>query len=209
MYSISYAGVSIGCVVGGFSLYIAREIAEFKGEEAKKSLKTYIIGIICVTVLISTWLGITMGDYIREGDYSKYSCRSLYCKNPASYHVHSFDMDIYYCDEHAEEAYEDYNSHTNQNANKTASSKKDDYGHDMYDALAIAEKAVKEKLKSPATAVFCKSSEYTVSCVGNTWTISGYVDAQNSFGATLRNTFNVKITFSGSNKYTVDSCRIT
>lgn len=123
MYSISYAGVSIGCVVGGVSLYIAREIAEFKGEEAKKSLKTYIIGIICVTVLTSTWLGITMGDYIREGDYSKYSCGSSYCKNPASYHVHFFDVDLYYCDEHAEDAYKRYDFHRNSRKSSSSSSK--------------------------------------------------------------------------------------
>lgn len=118
-------------------------------------------------------------------------------------------MELYYCDEHAGDAYEWYESHTNQNTNKTVSGKEDDYSHDKYDALAIAKKVVKEKLKSPATAVFCDSSECTISCVGNTWTISGYVDAQNSFGATLRNNFKVKITFSSSNKYTVDFCNIT
>lgn len=86
---------------------------------------------------------------------------------------------------------------------------KDSYGHDKFDAMVIAEKVVKDNLKSPSTAEFCKSSEYTVSCVGNTWTVKGYVDAQNSFGATLRNNFTVKFTFSSSNEYTVDSCSIT
>lgn len=45
MYSLSFAGISIGCVVGGFSLYIAKETVQFKGEKAKKNLPKYIIGI--------------------------------------------------------------------------------------------------------------------------------------------------------------------
>ena len=87
-------------------------------------------------------------------------------------------------------------------------SDEDGYGHDRYDAITIAEKIVKGELKAPSTAEFCSNSEYTVSCVGNTWTVKGYVDAQNSFGATLRSNFTVKFTFSSSNKYTVDSCSI-
>ena len=94
-------------------------------------------------------------------------------------------------------------------SSKSQSTKGDSYGHDKYDAITIAEKVVKNKLKSPSTAKFCKSSEYTVSCVGNSWTVTGYVDAQNDFGATLRNNFTVKFTFSSSSQYTVDSCSIT
>lgn len=94
-------------------------------------------------------------------------------------------------------------------AGQGISSNEDSYGHDKFDAMVIAEKVVKGNLKSPSTAEFCSSSEYTVSCVGNTWTVKGYVDAQNSFGATLRNNFTVKFTFSSSNEYTVDSCSIT
>ena len=50
--------------------------------------------------------------------------------------------------------------------------------------------------------------EYTITCSDDTWTIKGYVDAQNSFGATLRNNFTVKITFTSSTKYTIDLCSI-
>ena len=90
-----------------------------------------------------------------------------------------------------------------------SSSDEDNYGHDKFDAMVIAEKVVKSKLKSPSTADFCSTSDYTVSCVGNSWTVTGYVDAQNGFGATVRNTFTVKFTFSSSSQYTVDSCSIT
>lgn len=94
-------------------------------------------------------------------------------------------------------------------SSQSQSTKGDSYGHDKYDAITIAEKVVKNKLKSPSTAKFCKSSEYTVSCVGNSWTVTGYVDAQNDLGATLRNNFTVKFTFSSSSQYTVNSCSIT
>jgi hypothetical protein len=84
----------------------------------------------------------------------------------------------------------------------------DGYGHNEFDAVVVAEKVVKSKLKSPSTAEFCKHREYTITCSGDTWTIKGYVDAQNSFGATLRNNFTVKITFTSSTKYTIDLCSI-
>ena len=84
----------------------------------------------------------------------------------------------------------------------------DSYGHDKFDAHVIAEKVVSEQLKSPSTAKFSKTSECTISVDGNTWTVSGWVDAQNSFGATLRNNYTVKITFSSKEKYTVDKCNI-
>lgn len=96
---------------------------------------------------------------------------------------------------------------SNSSGSGYSSKDKDSYGHDKFDAITIAEKEVKAQLKAPSTAKFCRSSEYTVSRSSNTWTVSGWVDAQNSFGATLRNNFTVKITFSSSTKYTA-SCSI-
>ena len=85
----------------------------------------------------------------------------------------------------------------------------DSYGHDKSDAIVIAKKTVKNNLKSPSTADFCSTSEATITCDGNTWTVKGWVDAQNSFGATLRSNFTVKFTFTSSDKYTIDSCIIS
>lgn len=85
----------------------------------------------------------------------------------------------------------------------------DSYGHDKNDAMRIAKEVVKEYLKSPSSAMFCSTSDATFSCDGESWTVSGWVDAQNSFGVFLRNSFVVTITFTSSDKYTVDSCRIT
>lgn len=68
----------------------------------------------------------------------------------------------------------------------TTSNNKDSYGHTKGDAFAIAEKAVKGKLKSPSTAKFCSVTEATIGCSGNTWVVRGWVNAQNGFGATVR-----------------------
>lgn len=89
------------------------------------------------------------------------------------------------------------------------SSTKDDYGHDKYDAITIAKKAVEKELVSPSTASFCTSSDYDVTCSGNSWTVKGYVDAQNILGATIRNEFTVKFTFTSDKNYTIDYCTIT
>ena len=92
--------------------------------------------------------------------------------------------------------------------NSASSKIEDTYGHDEFEAQVIAEEIVEGKLKSPSTAEFCEHSEYTITCSGDTWTVTGYVDAQNSFGATLRNNFTVKFTFESNKRYTIDYCNI-
>ena len=82
---------------------------------------------------------------------------------------------------------------------------KDSYGNDQAVAIVIAKDKVKEQLKSPSSAKF---SNVSASLSGNTWTVTGSVDAQNSFGATIRNTFKVTITFTSSEKYTYN-CSIS
>lgn len=49
------------------------------------------------------------------------------------------------------------------------------------------ERAVKDRLKAPATAQFTKDADAAWN--GSAWRYTGTVDAQNSFGATLRNRF--------------------
>ena len=90
----------------------------------------------------------------------------------------------------------------------SSKSDSDSYGHDKFDAFVAAKSVVKDNLKSPSTAKFCSTNDAAITRSGNTWTISGWVDAQNSFGATLRNNFTVKITFTSSNRYTINSCSI-
>ena len=81
-------------------------------------------------------------------------------------------------------------------------------GHDKYDAIAVAEKTVKNNLVSPSSAKFCKMSEYSVTLHGETWTVTGHVDANNSLGASIRNTFLVMFTFTSSDRYNIDLCSI-
>jgi cytoskeletal protein RodZ len=62
-----------------------------------------------------------------------------------------------------------------------------------------AEAFVKKYLKSPSTAKFPNYNEYSYDFNGNKWTVKGYVDAQNSYGATLRQEFTVSFTILPSN----------
>lgn len=57
----------------------------------------------------------------------------------------------------------------------------------FWPAVTAAQSLVKDELKAPSTARFPVSADsYAVIFDGQTWKVSGYVDAQNSFGATIR-----------------------
>ncbi|MBE6912864.1 MAG: hypothetical protein E7473_10100 [Ruminococcaceae bacterium] len=75
-----------------------------------------------------------------------------------------------------------------------------------YDVLVIAEKEVKSKLKSPSTAEFSAYNETKITNDGDVWVVEGWVDAQNSFGATLRSEYTVRIVFDGDERYKVEYC---
>lgn len=105
-----------------------------------------------------------------------------------------------YCDEHWESYGQDMFNRLAEKSNKGNSSSK------ATDAKICAEKAVKDQLKSPSTATFCKYTEMTATNLeGNKWKITGYVDAQNSYGATVRENWTVILTLtdSGFKDYTV------
>lgn len=69
------------------------------------------------------------------------------------------------------------------------------------EAFTVAQAMVKQELKSPSTAKFCTTSQATITHDGDKYTVKGWVDAQNSFGATLRSNWTCKFTAvkSGSN----------
>lgn len=72
----------------------------------------------------------------------------------------------------------------NESSKKSEVSSKDD---DFWFAVTAAQNLVKEQLKSPSTASFPSSaSAYSVQTDGTYFYVSGYVDAQNSFGAEIR-----------------------
>lgn len=62
-------------------------------------------------------------------------------------------------------------------------------------AIVCAEMAVEDQLKSPSTAKFCPSYEMIATNLGgDNWKVTGYVDAQNSFGAEIREYWTVTFT---------------
>lgn len=77
---------------------------------------------------------------------------------------------------------------------------KREYTEDDYKAscYSLAEQQVKEYLKAPSTAKFCpmRDTEFH-SLGGNIYTMSGWVDAQNSFGASLRTVWGVMVSVEG------------
>lgn len=66
---------------------------------------------------------------------------------------------------------------------------------------SLAKDKVKVRLKAPDSATF--SDDYLIVRTGNTYEVTSYVDAQNSFGAKIRTYFVVKINRTG-NSYGVD-----
>lgn len=70
---------------------------------------------------------------------------------------------------------------------------------DRFDAQVTCETFVKRKLKAPATAEFAPSHELTISGEGDgPWKVTGYVDAENSFGAKLRSRYYCEMHFEGT-----------
>lgn len=67
--------------------------------------------------------------------------------------------------------------------------------HTDSEAWVCAKKIVEDSLKSPSTAKFCSFTECKVEHLGNgEYMVTGWVEAQNSFGATLRQSFVVTYT---------------
>ncbi|MEW6115610.1 MAG: hypothetical protein AB1553_01760 [Nitrospirota bacterium] len=68
------------------------------------------------------------------------------------------------------------------------------YKPSKFDAFVMCQQFVEKKLKAPSTADFASSTESTLTAIDrNTFMIISYVDAQNSFGAKLRNHYACKV----------------
>lgn len=71
-----------------------------------------------------------------------------------------------------------------------------------FDAYFMSQSFVKKILKAPATADFASSSESQVERSGdNRFMVYSYVDAQNSFGAKLRNYYTCELQYVGDDKW--------
>lgn len=88
----------------------------------------------------------------------------------------------------------------------------DDNDDDFWFAVTSAQNLVKKELKAPSTAKFSyDDEEYIVKKNGLDWKVSGYVDAQNGFGASIRTYWTAIFTMgdtSGS-MYTVSNHIVT
>lgn len=75
-----------------------------------------------------------------------------------------------------------------------SSSKSDNWNTESW-AKSYAQLMVKNNLKAPSTAKFCNSArEMNAKNLGGTkWKVTGWVDAQNSFGAMIRSDFEVTL----------------
>lgn len=75
---------------------------------------------------------------------------------------------------------------------------------DKYYAATAAQNEVKKRLKSPSSAKFPSISKYNITQSSDgVFTVTGYVDAENSLGATIRTNFTVKIRRVSENSYDV------
>ncbi len=74
---------------------------------------------------------------------------------------------------------------------------------DIAEAITIAKDIVKENLKVPSSADFPRSfDDYKISCSGNKYTVGFIFEAENSFGAKLKQIALVTYTRTGSYRYT-------
>lgn len=78
--------------------------------------------------------------------------------------------------------------------------------------MNAAEDDVKNNLKAPSTAKFpghiMESDEWVINKNGNRYTVSSYVDAQNSFGTMIRSNFTVTYEWNGDTKISPDPINV-
>lgn len=77
-------------------------------------------------------------------------------------------------------------------------------------AWVLAKHEVETRLKSPSSAKFpaMGSEDVSIREIGERYLISSYVDAQNSFGATVRSKFTVILKKDSNDKYITESVDI-
>lgn len=74
---------------------------------------------------------------------------------------------------------------------------------DKESAWIFAQDAIKANLKAPSTAKFPWYDESCVTVLDDgSYIVKSYVDAENSYGAKIRNVFSIRITITGENSYT-------
>ena len=73
--------------------------------------------------------------------------------------------------------------------------------YDEFGAKLNCQNFIKKRLKAPSTADFAPHRDLKISGSDLEWTVIGFVDAQNSFGAKIRQTYICKIHYQGNTVY--------
>ncbi|MGY1778762.1 hypothetical protein [Geodermatophilus sp. SYSU D01036] len=84
-----------------------------------------------------------------------------------------------------------------------SSSETDDRSDGM--AKVMCEDFIEERLKAPSTADFSGIFDTTITGSGDDYTVRGYVDAENSFGAMLRSNYTCQIHDNGDDTWSLVS----
>ncbi len=114
--------------------------------------------------------------------YSAETCDDIYCDKCGEFiwfgtHDYNTDGICKYCGK------EDESKYKNDVDYETVTDDDDDFWY----AVSAAQSLVKDELKSPSTAKFpYDDADYIVKRSGDYWIVGGYVDAQNGFGASIR-----------------------
>lgn len=72
-------------------------------------------------------------------------------------------------------------------------------------SIVFAKSVIEGILKAPSTAKFVDVNAYELSNLKDVWAINGYVDSQNSFGAMIRNQWEVQLDYRDGKGGTVKS----
>ena len=114
----------------------------------------------------------------------------------ATYTVYSSTRSIYKNGKEIDDDFYNSDSYKSLHDNKPSTSSGSGYlPNREKDAWVCAQDIVNSNLKAPATAKFCSYTEATITHNGGSdYTVKGYVDAENSYGAQIRTNFTVTLT---------------
>ena len=113
--------------------------------------------------------------------------------------THRIKASFYVSGKYCEECWQSYGIEMFERLAKKSISGSNKSNDSESDAKICAKMAVEDRLKAPSTADFCSFGEMEATYLGDDrWKVTGYVDAENSFGAMLRQNWTVTLTLTGS-----------
>lgn len=191
-FKISFRDTVGDIFASGDIVFKSAEIEQYSHDTMYKVMSDISEKVLSARKDFSAGRDIRYCDWLCGGNTYKLSDRGLqrngtYIWEDAEYVAKAELYDAYMREKTAQEK----NSSTYSPSYITVSDKDDNYWY----AVTAAQNLVKDELKSPSTAKFSlDTSAYVVERDGNDWRVSGYIDAQNSFGSTLREHWTVTFT---------------